>query len=130
MSLNFDDITIYTLLLKVCSRYKVDPSSSLEAEDYFRNLLATYDGTFEEESQFMNWLDKIVSGNFIALNKRQQWIQNSEWPFEDGEPMIFVGQIDISRNSGLASEFFHDDTTFYVFIPHSKGKPRVIMQQF
>ncbi len=129
MSLSFDNLEIYQLLLKVCTRHGVDPSSSLEAENLFRDLLLQYAGASDSES-IIEWLNEQVLARFVALNERPRWIQAPNWPFADGRPLIFVGQIDVSvRDSKIASGFFHDDASFYLFI-QPKGPTVVVEQQF
>ena len=118
----------YKLLLSVCSQYQVDPSSSLESESFFRNLLSQYNGSSDTES-ITGWLSEQIAQWFIAIGERPKWIQSSEWQFIDGVPAIFAGQIDIStQNNEVASKLFHDDTSYYVFIGKKKP-PIVIMQQ-
>jgi hypothetical protein len=129
MSLNFDDPKTYKLLLEVCSRYKVDPSSSLEAETFFRKLLSQYDKNSDPE-KIVVWLEEQISHQFVAIGERPRWMQGFDWPFVDKKPMIFAGQIDISVSDerGVASEIFHDNTSLYVFI-RPKGSSVVILQQ-
>src|SRR5262245_3419548 len=91
----FDDIEVYGWLLTGCSKYGIDPSVPIESEDYFRNLLSQYSGE-NDRAQFIAWLEKHITNNFVTLARRPEWIQNPEWPFSNGLPMIYVGQIDIS----------------------------------
>lgn len=125
--LDYDDPKVFDLLIDVCSRYQVEPSMPLESEVFFRALLSRYEGTPEN---LETWLDTQVRASFLAVNARPRWIQGADWPFVDGKPMFFVGQIDIRVNTGSqASQFFHDDTSFYVFM-QKKGSIKVIVQQF
>jgi hypothetical protein len=129
MTLDFDDLETYKLLLSVCSQYQVDPSVPLESEKFFRELLAKYNGAKDKDS-VATWLNEQISNLFIALGERPRWIQSCEWQFIDGVPAIFAGQIDVStQDSQMASKVFHDDTSFYVFIGKKKP-PVVIMQQY
>ena len=129
MTLDFDDLETYELLLGVCSRYQVDPSVPLESEKFFRELLSKYNGAKDKES-VTAWLNEQISNSFIALGERPRWIQSCEWQFIDGIPAIFAGQIDVSaQDSKKASQIFHDDISFYVFIGKKKP-PIVIMQQY
>lgn len=129
MKPDFDDPDTYELLLKVCSDYQVDPSMSIESENFFRNLLSQFHDT-ENDTVLEDQLRNQIAGAFIAVEDRPRWIQGAEWPFMSGQPMIFVGQTDISiqANPG-ASKYFHDDTSFYLFISLKKGT-EVIIQQF
>jgi hypothetical protein len=120
--LDFDDITTYKLLIRACNEKGASPSSSIEMEDFFRNLLKTYGG----EVELTDWLRRKVAENFRTLGVIPKWLQNSEWPIKNNRPMIFVGQIDVLGS--LAPDLFHDDTSFYLFILPEE-EPVVIEQQ-
>ena len=124
--LDFDNEKTYLLLLEVCNGFGVDPSASVAAEDYFRNLLSGYDG-IESEGAILDWLRQKLDQEFVALKSRPRWIQGPEWPVYDGKPMIFVGQWDIRVSEH--EEIFHDDTSIYLFIA-PKAEPKVILQQY
>ncbi|MGB5051543.1 MAG: hypothetical protein WBO46_21530 [Caldilineaceae bacterium] len=127
--LDFEDYDTYMLLVEAGQKYAVFPSASLESEDFFRNLLAHYEGSLDPTS-VVSWLEQEISHSFIALGEYPRWIQNPEWPLVGGKPMIFAGQIDLSVQAGGATaELFHDDTSLYVFIGR-KVPPVVVMQQF
>lgn len=129
MKFDFDDPEIYQVLLDICKPCSVDPSSSLESENFFRKLLAKYEGDHDLES-LSDWLESQISQHFIAVMERPRWIQDPEWPFVDGEPLVFVGQIDLSvLDGGVVSRLYHDDTSLYVFAGW-KVRPIVIVQQF
>lgn len=124
---NDTDLEIYGLVVKVASRYGVDPLMSRSSEEFFGNLLAQYSGDLDSLAA---WLEEQIPKHFVAVGERPRWIQNPEWPFADGQPMIFVGQIDMpAQPEGMATELFHDDTSLYVFIGR-KVQPVVVTQQF
>lgn len=130
MSLNLGDRETLTLLVNLCAPFGFTPMMSLESRKFFQDLLSEYHGPPEKES-LSRWLKEQISKAFVALGKWPEWIQSPEWPFADGKPMIFVGQIDISvAPGGTASHMFHDDTSFYLFMPVGEGQFEVIMQQF
>jgi len=126
---DYNDPEIYDLLVKVCSHYKVDPSVPLESEVFFRELLSHYDDPSEP---LQSWLEKQIRDSFIVIKDRPHWIQGANWPFANGKPMVFVGQIDIRVSiDSMASRFFHDDTSFYIFVPaEGEGPVEVITQQY
>ena len=127
MTPEFDDLGDYELVLRECSKHGIDPSSSIEAEDYFRNLLAQYTGD-TDRNHFASWLDDWLADDFVALAGRPKWIQGANCPFSNGLPMVFIGQIDISvKDVDRPKRFFHDDTSFYVFVD-KQAKPTVIVQ--
>ena len=125
--LDYDDQETYILLLQACKRFGVDPSMSVESENFFRKLLAQYHGEASHGS-ILAWLDQQIAQHFLALNDRPNWIQSPEWPFADERPMIFAGQIDVTvEHGGMPSQLFHDDTSLYVFL--ALGKPPVVVLQ-
>lgn len=125
----FEDIDVYTLLLRVCKRYSVHPSSSMESEDFFRTLLDSYTGN-TDLVLLEQWLDGQIPKLFQVLTERPKWIQDPQWPFVAGQPMVFVGQVDYRRADVSAiTPSLHDDSSFYVFIA-PKSPPKVVMQQF
>lgn len=127
--LNFDDPTTYLLLLEVSKHYAVDPSMSIEAEDFFRKLLTQYAGK-PNPTSITTWLEEQIPQYFAVIGERPRWIQSPQWPFEEGNPMIFVDQIDLSPQSKkIISTIYHDDTSLYIFIGQ-KVQPVVIVQQF
>jgi hypothetical protein len=125
-----DDDALYTLLLNVCGRYEVDPSSSIESEAFFRDLLARYPGAADHESLAV-WLHEQIPRHFVALGERPQWIQGAAWPYANGLPMIFAGQLDLNRaeREKVVPTLYHDDTSLYVFIGRGVA-PVVVLQQY
>lgn len=123
-NLDFDDNGIYNTLLEACIPHQVDPSSSIDSENYFRELLDAYTGTTDMQS-VSEWLKNHIKQNFQYLSQLPIWLQNADWQYEDGHPMIFVGQIDIQHD---VNKLFHDDTTFFIFYG-KQGKTKVVVQQ-
>jgi hypothetical protein len=124
--LDYDDIEIYKILVEVSKDFGIDPSVSLESEVFFRELLNGYDGLFNKKD-ITTWLQLKLSEKFIALRERPKWIQSANWPFHNGNPMVFVGQIDLSIVQDEISRIYHDDTSLFIFI--SRGSPPVIIVQ-
>jgi hypothetical protein len=130
MSLHYDDPMIHILLLRVADKFGVDPDASFECKALFRELLTSYSGP-EDTRSISAWLSEQIPRYFVSLRKRPRWIQASDWPFANGKPMVFAGQIDISASAGeqIIPNFYHDDTSLYVFIGR-KVEPVVILQQY
>ena len=126
--LDFNDIETYLLLVKICNKYDADPSVSIESEEFFKDLLSQYSGPLAQES-VEAWLEEQIQQLYISVGARPKWIQGSEWPFANGKPMIFVGQIDLFSQEREIINLFHDDTSLYVFIG-KKVEPVVILQQY
>lgn len=129
MLLSLQDTDTYLLVLEVAGPYGVDPSSSIEAEEFFNRLLATYTGKPEREA-LTCWLAEQIARAFIAIGTYPRWIQASAWPFEQGAPLIFVAQIDlaVAEHPALAA-IFHDATSLYIFLK-SNGKFELVTQQY
>lgn len=125
--LDFDDLDTFDLLLAACKPHRVDPQSSIEAEDYFRTLLRTYDGP-ADRATVLGWLDQQIGNAFRSFGDRPRWIQGEAWPFARGQPMVFAGQIDL-RTESASFPFYHDDTSLYVFVA-SQEEPVVVLQQY
>lgn len=123
--LNYHDLDMFDLLLMVCRDYAIDPSASLETEDYFQKLLLTYTGDGDRIS-ILTWLRKHLEQNFRAVGERPRWLQGAEWPVIHEQPALFVGQIDIPAES-VPPDMFHDTTAFYVFIP--RNHPSIVVMQ-
>lgn len=86
MSIDYDNPEIYMVLLKICQKYSVDPSSSLDVESFFRKILAEYSRALDS-LEIAQWLEATVADNFICTKDRPRWIQNAEWPFYDNNPI-------------------------------------------
>ena len=105
------------LLLKLGNQYGFDPLASQEAEDYFQTLLGRYQGPPEGKRAF---LEGEVSRAFCCCcGSRPVWIQSAEWPFENGEPMWFAGQLEPEAGYG---------SVFYVFWNRDSGAVKTVVQ--
>lgn len=128
--LDYDDPDIYSMMLEVTEEFGSDPDESDESELFFRKLLSTYIGP-KDVAAINEWLKQQLATHFVALSERPRWIQAAEWPFANGKPMVFAGQIDLTHSMGehVVPGYFHDDTSIYVFVGQ-KVEPTVIMQQY
>ena len=127
-TLSGSDLQIYLLVAEVANRYGVDSSNSVEAEAFFHTLLLEYEGA---SNDLESWLDQQIPRYFHCLSEPPRWIQGAAWPFVQGQPMIFAGQIDLNKTERekLSPTLFHDDTSLYVFL--ARGVPPVVViQQF
>lgn len=124
MKIEFDNPDVFGVLLDVCFRHKIDPQASIEAEDFYRNLLSSYEGE-PDLDKFAEWLDNKIRSLYHSFGKKPEWIQSENWPIDFSKPMIFVGQITVSRTG-----FFHDTTSFYVFWGSETGNTKVIVQTY
>jgi hypothetical protein len=74
------------------------------------------------------WLSQRLEQDFRSVKEKIRWIQRPEWPFADGKPMVFAGQIDVNKETSSV-DFYHDDASLYVFIGR-KAPPVVVTQRY
>jgi hypothetical protein len=121
--MNYDDEKVYEMLLDVCLKHGCRPDVPIEAEDFFRELVATYSGS---EEGFAHWLEEQVVRQFRSIRNRPEWLQSPEWPVFQGKPMLFVGQIDLPEGS---TAILNHNASFYVFWDYGgTGSTKVIVQ--
>lgn len=118
--MNYDDSL--DLLFRVCRRHACRPDVPLESEEYFRALTERYAGAAEA---FEEWLDQQLRDSFRSLTKAPEWLQGPEWPLYNGQPMTFVGQLDVRRAPASVLSY---DATFFVFWDTASGETRVVIQ--
>lgn len=111
---------IYGDVLKIVSRYGVD-ISSIDSEEFFNENISNISGSKEEA---IKYIEEHMSEWFKHLSYSPRWLQNSDWQYIDGKPMVFVGQLDISASAGV----FHDDSSFYIFWDSKTGITKTIIQ--
>jgi hypothetical protein len=120
------EIQLYLLVVDVADRFGVEPSMSQESEDYFVRMLDDFLG---DPTDLQQWLEERIAHAFVSLGERPRWIQGAQWPFAEGQPMIFAGQMELApQQGGIAEQLFHDATSLYVFLA-PKVEPVVVMQQ-
>jgi hypothetical protein len=109
------------VLFELGREFGFDPLASVELEDYFANLLASFTGRVEDLNE---WLRQQVTESFRCATCRPGWIQGSNWQVYRARPMLFVGQVAVPPISGV----FHDEGAFYVFFDPETGESRTIVQ--
>lgn len=110
------------ILIDLGQEFSFDPTSSIESEKYFIKLLEKYKEYNNDELKKV--LKEVLKKDFKLLNEQPDWIQDPEWQFNNGVPMIFVGQIEVKQNRKV----FHDDAIFYVFWDSEDGETKTIIQ--
>jgi len=130
-SVNYDDVLAQ--LFRLGQSLGFDPRAE-DCETYLRELLSSYESAPEDAEAL---LSELLGTRFACLQDvRPQWIQEPEWPFLNGKPLRFVGQIDLHRETranwgleqigqSLRSEWA-SDRTYFVFSDGSQHK--VIVQ--
>ena len=112
---------VYEDLIALVSEVGAQADVPAEAEAFFSELVAAFPG---EREEFVQHARKNLRDWFRAVNAYPVWVQEAEWPFSNGRPMVFVGQIDVPAGKGL----FHDDAAFYVFWDPETGDTREVIQ--
>ena len=80
-----------------------------DCEQFLSELRTEFAGTDED---FLKHVQKNVGRWFRVITSYPQWVQNAEWQFHEGRPMVFAGEITIPKDAGL----FHDDAYIFVFL--------------
>lgn len=109
------------ILLELGDEFAFDPSSSVESEKYFIELLSKYQNN---DDNLTDLLREEIKKEFKVIEERPKWIQNPDWQFNNGKPMEFVGQLKVKQGK---SEL-HDDAIFYIFWDREMGIIKTIMQ--
>ena len=112
---------IFELLLELGNEMGIDPFSSIESENYFRELLKTYSGNKNEVKRYF---EDTIKRDFQVMKEKPRWIQGDEWQFHRGKPMIFVGQLDTSiKRDGVSYGI-----SFFVFWDYKDGVTKTVTQ--
>ncbi|WP_109513833.1 hypothetical protein [Pseudomonas ovata] len=91
---------LFNLLLSVQPKWL-----SLSA-DYLSTLLDS--APSQKPKALQAWLKDRIKHEFRYLKTPPKWLQAPAWPIDQGKPLVFVGQLDVS---GLS----HDTSQAYVF---------------
>ncbi len=109
------------LLLDLGKKHGFDPLSSADSEQYFADLLQHCNVTGDKRKKY---LESKISEDFKFNVDVPRWIQDPEWPFDEGKPMLFVGQIELEINRD-GNRFTN---VFYVFWSMKTGETTTICQ--
>lgn len=117
--MKLDDV--YGELLQLVADAGGNIDAPIESEAFFTGLVESFVGT---EAELLAYAEVNMATWFRCLDAKPCWIQEAEWPFANGKPMVFVGQLDIQPDkSGL-----HDHSAFFVFWDCDSGDTKVIIQ--
>jgi hypothetical protein len=105
-------------LLDLLSPAGALPDVPAEAEEFFTQLVAQ----FPDKESCRQYIAANVSKWFRCLRGLPDWIQEADWPWARGHPMVFVGSIDAPRG------VFHDDARFYLFWCPESGATQCVIQ--
>ena len=91
-------------------------SATKEVENYIKSNIIDTMPQFDTLSKAIKYVKEQMKLHFKCDGKTPRWIQNCEWAFEDGKPMIFREQIGNARCAG------------YVFYSPTSGNEVTIKQ--
>ncbi|MCQ9427423.1 hypothetical protein NRB16_28315 [Pseudomonas sp. LJDD11] len=97
-STRYEDL--FNLLLKV------QPKWLSLSSGYLSSLLEM--APSQKPKELQAWLKDKIKDEFRYLKTSPKWLQAPAWPIENGKPLVFVGQLDVSDLS-------HDTSQAYVF---------------
>jgi len=102
------------------SEFGVDPLIPRESKDFFLKAIEGFDGSKED---CINYIVKKVPEWFTGVKGLPDWIQNPEWQFSEGKPMLYVGQLEASMPG-------HQDSVFFLFWNPDNGEFKVVHQMY
>jgi hypothetical protein len=95
---------IFAILLKAQPKWLDIP------DFYLKEVLPHHFG--EKPKEIISYAKRKINERFTFLNKPPEWLQSPQWMFKNGNPLKFIGQIDIG---GLR----HDNAQLYIFYDDS-----------
>jgi hypothetical protein len=119
--MNIDDLQLPILL--IVTDYGADAVVPIEARQFFENQMNAFQGT---EAEFLEYISNQAPSWFQSVSEPPSWIQNQEWQYNEGRPMLYIGHIEVPKSAGL----FHDDSRFFVFYDRSDGTTKTVIQYF
>lgn len=117
--MNYEEV--YVELMKTLSDIGVRPDLPIECEHYFTKMVDEFPGN---QSEFINHVRENMRSWFRSLSDEPTWLQEPEWQFHNGKPMVFVGQINVPPTG----EFFSDEAVFMTFWDADSGEIKVLVQ--
>ena len=108
---NDEELDLYFLIIKVQPKWIFLPDS------YISKLLDMARDKKGKELEV--FLRKNIKDNFKYTKKPPRWLQSSHWIFENGEPLLFIGQMDITELKQETSQlyvFYDENIEKYHFV--------------
>lgn len=106
----------YDLLLDTRPKYTDADTGFIE------KYILPKDKTLSKSDQ-KKYIKQRYSQLFKYQTKPPVWIQNPVWPIKKGQPLYFLGQIEIKKG-----DLFHDGGWVYLFIDHETGTLETVKQ--
>lgn len=110
---NDKDKKLYRLLLD-------SQPSWLNLPDFYLQKLLKEAGEIKG-TELKKFLKDEMKKRFKCMKGTSRWLQGGSWIFVDEEPLLFVGQLDIT-------ELRHDTSRLYVFLDEKTGEYHTIEQ--
>ena len=108
-------------IYEAITRYGALPDYPSDARDFLQRQLDEFVGTDE---QFVSYIRSKSGEWFRSAAGLPPWIQEAEWQYADGRPMLYVGYVGLPENSG----WLHDEARFFVFWSPELGMTKVVIQ--
>jgi len=101
-------------------KLSIQPSYvSIEDEDFLNQIIESAPNDLTKTNQ-KKWIKDKIKSLFLFDKKPPKWIQEPEWPLEDGKPLVFMKQ---------TKELLNDERVFYTFY-NPESKKETIVTQF
>jgi hypothetical protein len=102
--------TANTIALEEFAASFDDAPDTTICESLYKEYLAEGSPSSQRE-----WLRPRIAALFESVGPRPQWIERTPiWPFLNGKPMTFIGQIPVPNNS-VSERMLAPETVVYVF---------------
>jgi hypothetical protein len=72
-------------------------------------------------TELKKFLKEEIKQRFKCMKSTPKWIQGASWIFVNEEPLLFVGQLDIT-------EMRHDTSKLYIFLDEKTGNYHTVEQ--
>jgi hypothetical protein len=110
---NNEAVNLYSLL------HKVQPSW-LDIPDWYMKKIMEAAGSISGK-HLECFLRERIKQDFRCLKKQPKWLQSAQWVYENEEPLLFIGQIEIT-------DIRNDTAQLYVFLDERNNKFHTIEQ--
>ena len=110
---NDEDMKLHTLILSSQPSWVQLPSF------YIQKLLEI--AGERKGVELKKFLKEEIKKRFKCMKGTPRWLQGANWIFIDEEPLLFVGQLDIT-------EMRHDTSRLYIFLDEKTGQYHTIEQ--
>jgi hypothetical protein len=96
---------IYNILLKYQPKWlDINP-------EYFSTIIKNYNG--KNKKEIKEEIREKIKNDFIYMKNPPKWLQSPNWPIENGQPLIFIGELDMG-------ELLHDMSKVFIFYNKAK----------